>query len=77
MPLFEYHCEPCEATFELLVRTANETVACPICGSNKTPEKLMSAAAGRVSSASSLPISAGCPPSDAPPCNPHCCRLPQ
>ena len=74
MPLFEYRCRPCDHQFEALVRNG-ELPICPQCGAT-TIEKLMSAAAGHVTSASSLPIAQqSCPPSDAPPCSPHCCRL--
>lgn len=74
MPLFEFYCEECHQGAELLVGRT-EKPACPQCGSRKM-EKLMSAAAGRVSS-SSLPMASSCPPPEAGPCSPHCCRLPQ
>lgn len=74
MPIFEYRCPACEHTFEELVRK-DETVPCPKCG-DKKPEKLMSATAGHVQSTGRLPIQSACPPSNAPPCSPHCCRLP-
>lgn len=74
MPLFEFHCEACSCTSELLVGR-EEKPACPKCGSKKM-EKLMSAAAGRVSSGSALPMASSCPPPEAGPCSPHCCRLP-
>lgn len=74
MPLFEFFCEDCSHHTELLVGRA-EKPACPKCGSKKM-EKLMSAAAGRVSSGS-LPMASACPPPEAGPCSPHCCRLPQ
>ena len=75
MPLFEYSCQDCSSEFELLVGH-RETPVCPKCQSKKL-EKLMSAAAGRVSSGSALPIAGGCPPPEAGPCSPNCCRLPQ
>lgn len=74
MPLFEYRCRPCNHEFEALVRNG-ATPQCPECGKVES-EKLMSAASGRISGGSSLPITApACPPSDAPPCSPTCCRL--
>ncbi|MCA9046000.1 MAG: zinc ribbon domain-containing protein [Planctomycetaceae bacterium] len=74
MPIFEFHCENCHNEFEELVRPSDKPV-CPRCESKKLT-KLMSAPAGHVSSG--LPIAGpGCPPMGAPPCNPHCCRLPQ
>jgi putative FmdB family regulatory protein len=32
MPLYEYHCEPCEYTFETLIRGAGDQARCPRCG---------------------------------------------
>ena len=75
MPIFEYSCTQCDSEFELLV-AVRETPECPQCGS-QTLEKLMSVASGRVANASPLPINAGCPPPEAGPCSPGCCRLPQ
>jgi len=73
MPLFEFRCPDCTRMSELLVRR-DERPACPHCGARRL-ERLMSAPA--VGGASSpLPIAAGCPPIDAGPCGPGCCRLP-
>ncbi len=33
MPLYEYHCEPCDHTFETLVRSDRDVPRCPRCGS--------------------------------------------
>jgi putative FmdB family regulatory protein len=33
MPLYEYHCEPCDLTFETLIRSAGEQASCPQCNS--------------------------------------------
>jgi putative FmdB family regulatory protein len=41
MPIYEYRCRGCEATFEVLVR-AGTTVTCPHCGSSSL-DKLISA----------------------------------
>ncbi|MFN9717726.1 MAG: FmdB family zinc ribbon protein [Planctomycetota bacterium] len=71
MPLFEFYCEECHHQCEQLVGRQEKPV-CPKCGSKKL-EKLMSASAGRV--ASGLPIASNCPPPEAGPCSPHCCRL--
>lgn len=73
MPLFEYQCQDCEHEFEVLVR-AGEKPQCPTCESTQL-EKLMSASAARINGA--LSITSACPPSNAPPCSPRCCRLPQ
>ena len=60
MPLFEYHCEPCNTDFELLVRSG-ETAACPECGQVEL-ERLFSAPAAPVMSSGSLPMASACPP---------------
>jgi putative FmdB family regulatory protein len=72
MPLFEFRCQACEHDFEVLVR-ASEKPTCPTCDSTKL-EKLLSAPAAHV--AGGLSLAGGCPPSDALPCSPTCCRLP-
>ena len=41
MPIFEYHCNACEADFEELVRSSDEKVKCSECGSARIT-KLMS-----------------------------------
>ena len=74
MPLFEFICQSCEAEFELLVGV-RETPVCPACQSRKL-DKLMSAASGRVTG-NALPMASDCPPPEAGPCSPSCCRLPQ
>lgn len=71
MPLFEYRCPRCDHVFEALVRDG-VSPECPQCHAQK-PERLLSVVAGRASGARSL--SSTCPPSDAPPCGPGCCRL--
>jgi putative FmdB family regulatory protein len=73
MPLFEYVCHSCDAEFEMLVGQ-NESVRCPHCESRDL-EKLMSAASARVSGGA-LPLASACPPPEAGPCSPTCCRLP-
>ena len=75
MPIFEYRCESCEQEFEQLVRP-NDNIDCPACGGQRL-EKLFSTVSGRVGQSTSLPVASACPPSDAPPCSPMCCRLPQ
>ena len=42
MPIFEYSCNGCGNTFELLVNRHDDTVQCPNCGSSDV-EKLFSA----------------------------------
>jgi putative FmdB family regulatory protein len=45
MPIHEYVCTECGHPFEELVRTADQQVACPKCGSTKLDRKLSSFAA--------------------------------
>ncbi len=32
MPIYEYRCEPCDHTFETLVRSSSDSPHCPKCG---------------------------------------------
>jgi putative FmdB family regulatory protein len=73
MPIFEYQCEACDHEFEMLVLDSKQP-DCPECDGQQLT-KLFSAPAAPVMKGGALPMAA-CPPSDAPPCNPHCCRLP-
>jgi putative FmdB family regulatory protein len=75
MPIFEYRCRECEQSFEALVR-GGESPECPGCRSSQLDKLLSASAAHTGQSRGSLPIASACPPSDAPPCSPHCCRLP-
>lgn len=72
MPLYEYACQECSHSFEVLV-FGDEKVTCPECQSKKL-EKQWSVPARPRSAAQSLP-SAGCDPS-LPPCGPACRRWP-
>ncbi len=42
MPIYEFHCQQCEQSFETLVRRSDETICCPACGSEQL-QKLISA----------------------------------
>ncbi len=33
MPIFDYRCQQCDKTFEVIVLSRSETCACPECGS--------------------------------------------
>ena len=48
MPIFEYSCNACGKTFELLVKRYDEKVTCTHCGSSDV-EKLFSAFASNCS----------------------------
>lgn len=56
MPIFEYECGGCGATFEMLVRSAQVTVACPRCGSGDVAKQFSSFA---VATAEGMRPSAG------------------
>lgn len=73
MPIFEFRCTDCGESFEQLIRS-QEAAACPKCG-HKHVEKLMSAPSMSIRSNGGLPLASSCPPSNAPPCGPGCCRL--
>lgn len=73
MPLFEFRCPDCTEVVELLVRR-DERPPCPRCAGIRL-ERLISATAVGAASRS-LPMAGGCPPIDAGPCGPACCRLP-
>lgn len=61
MPIYEYRCEPCESTFEALVRSERDVPECPSCGSDKLEKQFSVPAPGKVNGAagaasSSLPM---------------------
>lgn len=47
MPLFEYHCESCNKTFEQLTQSQEATTPCPDCG--QEAPKVVSALAAKAS----------------------------
>lgn len=40
MPIYEYRCRHCENSFEELVLSSNEAIACPSCASPKVERQL-------------------------------------
>jgi len=46
MPLYEYQCERCNATFEVLLRGAEQRVKCEKCGSRRVKKLLSAFSAG-------------------------------
>ena len=58
MPLYEYHCEPCDHTFETLIRGAGDLARCPRCGSVEVAKLLSVPAAAQTGHgrAGELPI---------------------
>ncbi len=67
MPIYEYHCDKCEAEVEILLR-GKETPMCPQCGSSKL-DKLLSVAAAPAKTGG-LPV---CGPAEPATCGrPQC-----
>jgi putative FmdB family regulatory protein len=56
MPIYEYRCEPCDHTFETLVRSAGDVARCPKCGNIEVAKQFSVPAAAQSGSSSSLPI---------------------
>ncbi|WP_419187435.1 FmdB family zinc ribbon protein [Stieleria bergensis] len=71
MPLYEYECNDCEQSVEVLVRRPDEKVECPTCHSEKMIRLMSAPAAPNMKSGGSLPVaSAG----DGGACGaPRCC----
>jgi len=61
VPIYEYTCQDCETTFEHLVRSIGERVACPKCGSGHKQLKFSTFSSPKPSGSvsSSSPSSAG------------------
>ncbi|MBX9625729.1 MAG: zinc ribbon domain-containing protein [Gemmataceae bacterium] len=68
MPLFRYHCEACDHTFEELTsgRTA-DAVRCPACDAGRVERQLALPAIGRA-----IPAATNCR-GDGPPCGASGC----
>jgi putative FmdB family regulatory protein len=58
MPIYEYRCEPCDHTFETLIRTPSDVVHCPKCGTIELTKQFSVPAAAQTgqASGSSLPV---------------------
>lgn len=57
MPIYEYRCEPCDHTFETLIRSAGDVARCPRCGNVEVAKQFsVPAAAQTGASGSSLPM---------------------
>lgn len=70
MPIYEYHCQSCDAKFETLVRNASERVQCRHCGSSEL-QKLISVHAVGNGLPDTACASAPCAP--APACGAGAC----
>jgi putative FmdB family regulatory protein len=58
MPIYEYRCEPCDHTFETLIRSSSDVAHCPKCGTIDVSKQFSVPAAPQTGGAraSSLPI---------------------
>lgn len=59
MPLFDYECESCRKSVEVLVRNG-ESPECPACGSQKMTRQLSAPAAPHGGSGRDLPMAENC-----------------
>jgi putative FmdB family regulatory protein len=59
MPMYEYRCEPCDHTFETLVRSSSDVPQCPRCKGTTLVKEFSVPAAARANSGQGgmLPIS--------------------
>lgn len=53
MPIYEYHCEPCDHTFETLIRREGDAARCPRCGNIDVAKQFSVPAAAQSHSGSS------------------------
>ena len=67
MPLYEYVCSDCHASFETLVRRFTDTVDCPSCHSSAVDKQLSTFAVGQATPAFSGCGAGAC---EAGPCGP-------
>jgi putative FmdB family regulatory protein len=58
MPIYEYRCEPCEHSFETLIRGQGDVAHCPKCGGVELAKQFSVPAAAHTGSgqSSSLPV---------------------
>ncbi len=58
MPIHEYHCGPCDHTFETLIRSSGDVPRCPRCGETELKKEFSvpSAARNVGGSLGSLPV---------------------
>jgi putative FmdB family regulatory protein len=59
MPIYEYRCDPCQHTFETLIRGQGDTAHCPRCGGINLAKQFSVPAAAQTGTGSrqgSLPV---------------------
>lgn len=58
MPLYEYDCQSCQKSVEVLLSRSDETPECPECGGNRLERLLSVPATPSVRSGAALPTAA-------------------
>jgi len=58
MPIYEYRCEPCDHTFEALIRGQSDAARCPKCGDDKVAKQFSVPAASPTGTLGYAPASA-------------------
>jgi len=56
MPIYEYHCKPCDHIFETLVRTSSNAARCPRCGNIDVAKQFSIPASVHSDRSNSLPM---------------------
>lgn len=56
MPLYEFACDACDQTVELLVRNPSDRPTCPVCGDDQLTKLLSVPATPAVRSGGGLPV---------------------
>ncbi len=56
MPIYEYHCEPCDHIFETLVRGPSDAARCPRCGNIDVAKQFSVPASVHSGRSNSLPM---------------------
>ncbi len=79
MPIYDYQCTECEATFEELIRSPRDEddLRCERCGSSKVERQVSSFAMGRGSTRSggeTRSSRSGCGGGSCGSCRPGCCH---
>jgi putative FmdB family regulatory protein len=59
MPIYEYYCDKCDKSFEVLVLRSDEKVRCPSCDSKKV-SRLMSGFAHKTEGGKMVSSNSGC-----------------
>lgn len=74
MPIFEYHCQQCNAEFELLLPTRNTPARCPECDSQNLERKFSSFAVSASGGVKTCKMAEHCAESGGHCCNGSCCH---